>query len=446
MINHSGSLALTLCCLALAPSGSGKAKPERFERLFVPTTVRAEINRSGYAGQQSWSLSRIGLEGVWAGPRRHLIDDMNLGQLAFELRDAESDELLFSRGFSSLYGEWLSTAPALKGERRSGMETLRFPLPRESVVLCLLERGANGRFETRARFPLDPQDYALAPWPQSPEQVDIIDVVISGPLDKRVDLLVVGDGYPDDQAEKFRRDLERLAATLSSEAPWSSAWHLFNLRGLREIGRTERGPAEPRKRVFPRSALTSFDTFASPRYLCPTDFRRLEDLAGRVPHDVLIVLVNTARYGGGGVFRQFTVSTADGEFDAYLFLHEFGHGFAGLGDEYFTSDVAYENDASQVEPWEPNLTRHPSRALLKWGHFVSTKTPLPTPDQAAYDGVVGAFEGGGYLAKGVFRPTRRCKMKNKGAVGYCPVCSAAIERMIAFTADLDRLPAIKEAK
>ncbi len=435
-------LLVSLLLAAGTPAGvcaTSLPKPS-FEKHFQATTLRMDLVRAGHAEEQSWAIEHVGVEGAWAGSRRLLIDTMDLGELLFEVRDAESGQLLFSRGFSSLFSEWLSTSEARGPNARAGHETLRFPLPRHPVRIEVKERGENGRFEAAASFSLDPSRYDLAPWPKLPIPLEVIDLLHNGAMESRVDLLVVADGYPDSQAEKFRRDLNRLLASLASEEPWASALDLFNLRAIRARSASAGGPAEPRKGLFEPEALTSFDTFGSPRYLCPKNFRVLEDLAGSVPHDVLIVLVNTARYGGGGVFRQFTVSTADSEFDAYLFLHEFGHGFAGLGDEYYTSAVAYETPTPSVEPWEPNLTLQTERSALKWGQLVQDSTPLPTPDDARFDGVVGAFEGGGYRAHGVFRPARRCKMKDKGAVGYCAVCTRAIRRMIAFTAGLDELP------
>ncbi len=424
--------ALVLGTTALAESGTPS-----FDAAFEATTVRMDLVRAGDAAAVTWALDRVGLEGGWAGPRKNLVDTMELGQLRFSLRRASDGTLIFSRGFSSLYSEWLVTGEAKSGMRRAGTETLRFPRPREAVELVLEERDASGHFAETARFPFDPTDYALAAWPPA-EAAERLDLIINGDPADKVDLLIVADGYPDDQAEKFRRDAGRLVRAVFGEQPYDEHAELFNVVALRAPAAL-RGPAEPRKGYFPPGALTSFDTFRSPRYLVPSDLPRLQDIAGQVGHDALVVLVNTSRYGGGGVFRQFTVFTADGEYDSYLFLHEFGHGFAGLADEYYDSAVAYETDPSAiVEPWEPNLSAAPHAESLKWRHLVDDGVPLPTPDTAEYDGVVGAFEGGGYLAHGLFRPTRTCKMKDKGALPYCPVCSEAIVRMIRFTADLPK--------
>jgi hypothetical protein len=155
----------------------------------------------------------------------------------------------------------------------------------------------------------------------------------------------------------------------------------------------------------------------------------------------------------------------------YVFVHEFGHSFAGLGDEYYSSDVAYTDFyPADVEPWEPNLTALLEGRDLKWGHLVADGTPIPTPwekalydslvtvrgdldtesatydedvakidaersgilEESAYSGKVGAFEGAGYASEGVYRPALDCRMFSKSLAPFCPVCMEAIERMIDF--------------
>jgi hypothetical protein len=157
-------------------------------------------------------------------------------------------------------------------------------------------------------------------------------------------------------------------------------------------------------------------------------------------------------------------------------IHEFGHHFAGLGDEYFTGSVAYEEFlGDRVEPWAPNVTALLDAEALKWGDLVSKDTPLPTPwrkqdyeersiasqkrraelreagapeealeqlfdderelftrtlGEEEYAGKVGAFEGAMYTTKGLYRPSVDCIMFTRDRVGFCPVCRRAIERVI----------------
>ena len=430
-----GSLAAGVVLLAL---GAATASPPSFEELFVPRTLRIDLVRSGTASGHGWSLLRLSTEGAWAGPRRHLLDPHDLGGARVVPLDASSGERIYSRSFSSLFDEWLATGEARQDRRRAMTETIRVPCPRAPVDL-LIEARDDDAFSEVFRWPVDPRA-ALPPAP-APAAHETVVIRPGPPRARAVDLLIVGDGYPDRQREKFRRDAARLVDALLAIAPFRDRQDLFGVTALRITGRGL-GPVEPRKGLFPPAALTAFDTFGSPRYLLPFTGSRLQDLAGAVPHDLLVVMVNAARYGGGGLFGGATVFTADGEYPEALFIHEFGHSLAGLADEYFSSQVAYEDFYSPSRrPWEPNLSASARRDALPWADLVDPATPLPTPDLPAFDGVVGAFEGAGYVPRGLFRPWRRCRMRDKGAAEFCPVCRRALAARLDFLADRPLKPA-----
>ncbi|MDQ7008221.1 MAG: M64 family metallopeptidase [Acidobacteriota bacterium] len=424
---------MRIAAAALAALGLSLAStPPAFEDYFEPRTLRVDLVRAGTAEEDAWSLLRLTAEGAWAGPRQHLLDPHDLGGLRVALIEPQSGQRVYSRGFSSLFDEWQTTAEAGQGRRRAMVETLRLPLPRIAMELVIEARGEQG-FARVFRWPLDPAA-PVSPAPPPPPYEKLV-IRPGPPLAEAVDLLIVGDGYPDLQREKFRRDAERLIRALLAVSPFTERQELLQVTALRATGGAV-GPAEPRKGLFPPGSLTAFDTFGSPRYLLPHPASRLQDLAGAVPHDLLVVMVNAGRYGGGGLFGGATVFTADGEYPEALFIHEFGHGLGGLGDEYFSSQVAYEEFyPAGREPWEPNLSASPRRDSLAWADLVAPDTPLPTPDLPAFDGVVGAFEGAGYLPRGLYRPWRRCRMKDKGAESFCPVCRRALAARLDFLAD-----------
>ena len=161
-----------------------------------------------------------------------------------------------------------------------------------------------------------------------------------------------------------------------------------------------------------------------------TDLKPVYDQAGAVPYDILIVLVNSTEYGGGGFYNDVCVCTADHFLSPKVFAHEFGHEFAGLGDEYYTSEVAYEDYYNiKIEPWEPNLTSLVD-IKSKWAGLIDSKTPVPTPRTQEYEGKIGAFEGGGYTAKGIYSPMQDCLMKSNKPNSFCPVCQKAILKAI----------------
>jgi len=244
--------------------------------------------------------------------------------------------------------------------------------------------------------------------------------------------VILGDGYQAWQLSKYRQDAQRFIAQLLSTPPFSRYRHAINVWGVESPSR-ESGVDEPRKGIFRDTALSmSFNTFGSSRYLMTTDNKAVRDIAANAPYDVLYIMSNTSRYGGGGIYNLYASFVADNEYDEYIFIHEFGHSFGGLGDEYFTSSVVYNDMYPKgVEPWEPNITAQRRRGAVKWRRLIDPATPVPTPGKdARYSAAVGLFEGAGYAAKGLFRPAADCKMFDKGQKPFCPVCADAIAAII----------------
>jgi hypothetical protein len=204
-------------------------------------------------------------------------------------------------------------------------------------------------------------------------------------------------------------------------------------------------------------------------------------------------MVNSERYGGGGIYNFYAVSTVDNQLSENVFIHEFGHSFAGLADEYYTSDVAYNDFYPKgVEPTDPNITALLDPENIKWKDLLSPGIEIPTSwgkdeiealqadlqknrkemrEQVAqleksgaskskiekikndskkksdeinkqidqvrekYSNLsekVGAFEGAGYSAKGLYRSMMNCLMFGNRERKFCKVCQRAIERMIEF--------------
>lgn len=258
-------------------------------------------------------------------------------------------------------------------------------------------------------------------------------LVDGGPSGDKVDIAILGDGYDQNETHKLRGDTERLLGALFNTEPFKGRKRDFNVRLVETIS-NESGVDEPREGKYRNSILGfSYNAFDISRYMLGFSNKIMRDIAGNVPYDAVIVIVNSKRYGGGGIFNLYSNGCSDNEFDAYVFVHEFGHSFAALGDEYYSSEVAY-NDLypKGMEPWEPNITALLDTANVKWGDLIRAGTPVPTPNDSLYDGVVGAFEGAGYSAKGLYRPCRDCIMFSKKTGPFCPVCRRAIERMIDY--------------
>lgn len=426
-----------------APAGGRRARPApqpgpvkvTFDRFFRPATLRVNLVHRGSAATEAYRVVGLVQEGIWAGSRRHLLDPFGYGAHRFEIRDAASGALLYSRGYSSLFGEWRSTQDA-KRRSRSFSESIRIPLPRRPVVLAIYSRQRSGRFARVLQKRLTVAGPSVRHAVRDPA-VRVVTLHQGAPVDRAVDIAILGDGYTAREADKLLADARRFTRVLLSNPTFGPHRKQINVR-LVQVPSRSSGVSEPRKgRQLSTPLGLSFDTFGSPRYLMTERNLALRRVAAHAPYDALYLMGNTSRYGGGGIYNLYAAFPSDNEYSSYVFIHEFGHSFAGLADEYYDSSVSYDDSEfypKGVEPWEPNITRF-LRRQLKWRALVSRGVPIPTPNLPRYRGKVGLFEGAGYTAKGLFRPALDCKMKGKGHTPFCGVCARAIGRMIAFTAE-----------
>ncbi len=449
-------------------------------------TLRVDYFHTGNAREERFALERVVLEPLpWPGDPARAIDDSNLGKYRFEVIDRASRRVLYSRGFASIYGEWETTGEATEVDRTFS-ESLRFPRPQAPVQVVISKRDRANDFRQVWSLVVDPADMlvdASAP----PAAGELIALQRSGLPRDKVDFLILGDGYAAAERGKCESDARRLVAILFDVEPFRSRRTDFNVWGLCPAA-AESGISRPSLGIHRRSPVGStYDAFRSERYVLTFDNRAFRDLAAQAPYEFVEILTNSGTYGGGGIFGQFSTVAADSLWAPYIFVHEFGHHFAALADEYYTSDVAYEAAVGRVEPWEPNVTALLDAATLKWRDLVAAGTPLPTPWQkAAFEARareiqaerrkiradrrpesemdalftrereeeerrlgaephahdVGAFEGANYEAKGYFRPQADCIMFTRDRVPFCAVCRRAIERVIdLYAARAGRAPA-----
>lgn len=385
-----------------------------FAGFFEAKTLRIDLEHRGNQRQESYQVRALVLEGPWAGSRKKRLDPYDYGAHRFEIRDAASGALLYSRGYSSLFGEWATTREAKK-HTKSFSESVRIPLPKAAFELAIYTRQRSGKLARVMQTRLDPKSPRVKAWTRSPGVI-AKDLHISGPLHRKLDILIIGDGYAKNNQAKFFADAKRFSRVLLENPTFGAHKDKLNLRALFAPSATS-GVSEPRKgRVLNTPLGLSFNTFDSPRYLMTSQNLKLRQIAAHAPYDALYLMANTSRYGGGGIYNLYSTFPSDNEYDAYVFIHEFGHSFGGLGDEYYDSNVSYDDSEfypKGVEPWEPNLTRFLKRQI-KWKALLDQGVPIPTPNLAKYDGRVGLSEGAGYTAKGMYRPQLNCKMKGKG--------------------------------
>jgi hypothetical protein len=402
---------------------------ESFDKYFTGKVLRFDFMLSG--NYKKTVVYPVGMkeEPVWGGSKLNLTDLFNFGNFKYEVYDESDNKLIYSKGFCTLYQEWQTTDEAKKIER-SFYEVATFPYPKNKIRFVLSIRERNGIFSELYETIIDPASYFIRK--EQPLNVEITRVYGNGDPAKSVDLAFIAEGYKADEMDKFRKDVKTMADALFAEAPFSEYKDKFNIWAVEAVSQ-ESGTDIPGERIYVNTALnSSFYTFDLDRYLTTQDIRAVNDYAAAVPHDNIIVLINSTRYGGGGVYNYYSGTTSGNALSTKVFVHEFGHGFAGLADEYYSSSVAYEEFYPlNVEPWEPNITTMVNFES-KWKKMIGKDTPVPTPAEEKYENVTGLFEGGGYSARGIFRPEMDCRMKGNGSKGYCSVCRKAVKETIEF--------------
>lgn len=365
----------------------------------------------------------------WGGSATRHIDTQNLGSYSFQLFDLKSGRLIFQKGFSPLFQEWQTTAEALT-KKRSFYQALFFPVPLQDVRLVINERAENNLWTGIFADTLRVDDYFIVH--ENPRKYPSTDLRQNGHPHNKIDILILAEGYREEEMDQFVLDAGRLTDSLFNAEPFASYADRFNVRAIK-VPSLESGTDVPGEKIYRNTAFNAhFYTFDSPRYLTTSDMKALYDAVDGFAWDHLYLLVNTPRYGGGGMYNFLSVCSSDNEQSPFVFCHEFGHGFAGLGDEYYTSSTSYEVFYSKTaEPWEPNLTTLVNFDS-KWKSMLSENIPVPTPRSDKYSGLVGVFEGGGYEPKGIFSPVMSCWMKERIAGKFCPVCEKAIREVILF--------------
>ncbi len=441
----------------------------------APRTLRVDYYHAGNAHEEWFSEDRLVLEPLeWPGNLTKSVDQSQLGNYLFEVREHGTGKVIYSRAFNSVFGEWRETDEALHANRTFS-ESLRFPCPEGPVDISLQERGPSEPWKEVWKTAVDPKDKFIdRSQPTSPGA--LIELQKMGDPATKVDLLVLGDGYTAGERGKFEKDARRFMESVFAASPFREHRKDFNVWGLCPAAE-ESGVSRPSTGIYRRSPVgATYDTFGSERYILTTENRVMRDLASFAPYEFVEILVNGKTYGGGGIFNQYATVAIDNMWAAYVGVHEFGHQFAALADEYYTSDVAYLSEEKKREPWEPNVTALLDPANLKWKDLVLPGTPIPTPwgkDQferfeleiqkqrrelraagkpeeemeelfrkerkqedailgaEKYAGKVGAFEGANYAAKGYYRPAVDCIMFTRYNA-FCAVCRRAIERVIGM--------------
>lgn len=402
-----------------------------FDKHFDKKSLRIDFALSGNAEFQAAAIQQLREEPVWGGPVKNLIDQFNYGGYYVNIYDKGNNELIYSRGFNTLFEEWRSTEQA-KTETQSWTNSISIPYPKSTMIVEIAARDKKDmQFHPLLKMDIDPASIFIDRGKLKDNKVTQIQY--KGDPHKKADLVFLAEGYTAAEQDKFVADAKKFTETLFRTPPYTTRREDFNIWAVNLISE-DTGTDISGKGIYKNTALNSgYYTFGVDRYLTTPDMKSIRDAVWNVPCDAIFILVNTDSYGGGGMYNFYAMGTADNERTQHVFVHELGHSFAGLADEYFTSEVAYQDFYNlKYEPWEPNIT-----TLVdfdsKWKDLLPVNTPIPTPLDDAHKGKAGVFEGGGYIPKGIYRPMDHCMMRDYAP--FCPACSRAILRMIDFLTD-----------
>ena len=402
-------LALMMVVL-LAPNAV--AQHVKFNKYFTGGTLRIDCTREGSAeGDTVWVSRWLDRSAYWHGSRTQTLDPFDNGDYRVVMRDAKSGKEIYSRCYSNLFREYKDTERGHK-EKERFEETLLLPMPRGAVKIALQKRDSDLRFVDQTVVSFDPAQQELGFNIRIGETRDL---EIHGETSKKIDVAIVAQGYENESPQKLNIDFYRMKEVLFAKEPFKSHREDFNVYGVKaDVG-------------------AAHNTFGIDRYMMTFNVWRLHDMLGTTPCDYIIIMVNDDTYGGGAIYNFYAVTSMH-RMAEYVLPHEFGHSFAGLADEYVDEDLSYADlHRTEYEPLEPNITNLVDFGR-KWKSMLPAGTKVPTPENPdvpkAECGPIGVYEGAGYVAKGVYRPTMHCMMRDYAP--FCPVCTKHIEEIFGL--------------
>lgn len=414
-----------LCLIAVSST-----RAQVFADHFADKTLRVDYIFNGNASGQAICLDGLSALPTWAGRKHHLAELPLQGNGQIVMRNAASGKTIYTTSFSSLFLEWLETDEArnvTKGFENTFL--LPYPLQPVEIEITLLDPRRNVRasmkhivhpndvlIEQKGNSHITPHKYLLHN--DSPE--------------KCIDVAILAEGYTLQEMQTFYEDADIACKSIFDHEPFKSMKKRFNVVAVASPS-TDSGVSVPRLNEWKHTAFGShFSTFYSDRYLTTSRVKAIHDALAGIPYEHIIILANTEEYGGGGIYNLYTLTTAHHPMFRPVVVHEFGHSFGGLADEYFyDNDVMTDTYPLDIEPWEQNISTQVDFAA-KWKDMLSENTPVPTPAEVSENYPTGVYEGGGYSAKGIFRPAENCRMRTNEYPAFCPVCQRALRRIIEF--------------
>ena len=421
---------IVVFCLSFSMLGSIQA--QKFEDYFENKTLRTDYIFSGDSGKQQVYLDELSSLPQWAGRRHHLSELPLAGNGEITMKDKASGEVIYRTSFSSLFQEWLGEEEATRVKK--GFEnSFLLPFPKKDAVVTVSLKNAHQEVCASLTHDIRPDDILIHQRGTAritPHRY----LHRSGSMEDCIDVAILAEGYSEAEMDLFYQDATATCEALFAHEPFGKLKNRFNIVAVASPSE-DSGVSIPLKNEWKSTAVSShFSTFYSDRYLTTSRVKSIHNWLAGIPYEHIIILANTDTYGGGGIYNSYTLTTAHHPMFKPVVVHEFGHSFGGLADEYAYSEAPSPLYPYSIEPWEQNITTLVDFGS-KWKDMVPEGTPVPTPVKTSANEIytsVGVYEGAGYTKKGIYRPVTECRMKINEAPAFCPVCQRALEKLILF--------------
>lgn len=400
---------------------------QNFSDFFEDKTLRVDYIFAGNFDKQQAFLDEIIQYPNWYGRKVNLDRVILEGNGQIRVKDAKSNQIIYKQSFSTLFHEWLTLDEA-KNENKSFENTFLIPFPKNEIFIELVTFDKNRNEEVLLNHKVNPKDLLIKKLLNSSKEK--VKVIKKAKIDNPIYVAIAAEGFSKAEMPLFISKAKDVVEELFRHKAFADHEDVFTIVAVETVSE-ESGVSNPHENVWKNSVLQShFGTFYSERYLTTSRIKNLHNQLAGSPYDHIIILANTDIYGGGGIFNAYTLTTSNHKKFAPVVVHEFGHSFAGLADEYFYAVDVFENTGTkQIEPWEQNITSL-ANFESKWKDMLQEETTIPTESKDSNIFQIGVYEG--LEGNGLYIPSHNCRMKSNEASDFCPVCTRAISNLIKF--------------
>lgn len=410
---------------------SAAAEAQSFNDFFTDKTLRVNFILGGNSDSQNIYISNMNSIDGWYGRKNHLAKFPVEGNTQFELKDKKTGKVIYRNSLSTLFQEW-QTYPEAKTSNRSFENVILMPMPKDTATLTISLISNRRQIAGSITETISPTDILIRKTGEEPAPYEVLNKAAD--QEKCIHIAFLAEGYTDKEMDKFINDARIATDAIFAHEPFKKYQDRFQVIAVKSASE-DSGTSVPSKGIWKKTALGSnFDTFYSERYLTTLNLNRVHDCLAGTPYEHIIILVNTDVYGGGGILNFYNLSSTGHKAYKPVIVHEFGHSFAGLADEYAYENEPLELYPADIEPWEANIT-----TLVnfhgKWEDMIAPKTKVPTPLSKKPEDIknkVGLFVGAGYNTKTVYRGMQDCRMRTNTNPEFCKVCQRALEKLIKF--------------